>query len=233
LYVCYKKSLSKYNLNGEIVATHPLYNAFDVDVDTNNLLYVADETDISILNFELEIISKWPLPLKPDFLSRGIKVDKEILYLTMANLHQIFICHKQNGQVITKWGNTAESEKEGEFARPRGITVDNSFVYVCDSGNHRIQILTKGQGSFVSQWGGNGNEQFMHPLSIYNDWADEIFYIGDYYSLQLFTKEGICIQKFGAKEGNKMDSVRGAAILDDRLFVCDYENQGIQIFTQK
>jgi len=227
LYVCFKSdqgSISKYNINGEIIAKHPLVNPFAVDIDTDKL-YVATEENVTILNFQLEIISRWPLPRKAEFLSRGIKVDNKVFYLTLANFHEIFICNTENGELITTWGKSEPNKIE--FECPRGVTVDNTMVYICDSGNHRIQVLTKGQGNYVTHWG--GNEEFTNPLSIFNDIYNQIFYIGDYYCLHLYTKDGICRQVIG----KSFDYVRGTSYLNDCLFVSDYGNRKIHIFKQK
>jgi len=83
--------------------------------------------------------------------------------------------------------------------------------------------------------------------SIYYCLEDEIFYIGDSCSVQLFTKDGICQQRIGEKGaksddclaekgGNRIyrvERVYGMRVINDRLFVCDLDNQRIQIFRRK
>jgi len=204
-------------------------------------LYIADDTHVTILNLKLEILSSWRLPTTSKTILRGLKVDEKILYLTMSNVHQIFICNSQDGKVLNKWGNVEYGSNKCEFYRPTGLTVDDKYVYICDQLNHRIQILTKDKGIFFTQWGsgkeGTDQGQFNAPYSIYNHLSEEIFYIGDVCSVQMFTKEGICIQRLGDKEyGNKRNQfnyVDGLCLINDRLYVSDTNNQRIQIFKRK
>jgi len=87
------------------------------------------------------------------------------------------------------------------------------------------------EGNYVTHWGGK-DEEFTYPLSIFNDIYNQIFYIGDYYRLRLYTKDGICRQVIGNKEGT-FDYVRGTSYLNDCLFVSDYGHRKIHIFKQK
>jgi len=119
--------------------------------------------------------------------------------------------------------------------------LDLKCIYICDCDNHRIQILTKDKGIFVMQWG-SGEEstdqgQFSNPMSIYNNLGEEIFYVGDNWSVQLFEKDGNCIQRLGQDiSGNSMNQfhwITSLCVMDDRLYVCDHVNQRIQIFQKK
>jgi len=111
--------------------------------------------------------------------------------------------------------------------------VDNKYVYICDKYNHRIQLVTKTEGIFFSQWGKGGQSiefgQFSYPNCIYNDVVDEIFYIGDYHSVQLFLNN-VCVQRLGSqeKEDAQFELVYGICIMNDQLYVSD--NNRIQIF---
>jgi len=123
--------------------------------------------------------------------------------------------------------------KEGEFDFPKGLTVDNRYVYICDWYNHRVQILTKDNGIYVSQLGnGKSSEQFEYPYSLYNHVSEEVIYVGDAPSVQLF-REGICIQRLGNECGNQMnqfDGILSICVVDDRLYLSDCYNARIQIF---
>jgi len=159
-------------------------------------------------------------------------------YLTIDGFHQIFLCNNQDGKVLKKWGTVNSGSKHGEFNYPYGITVNNTYVYVCDCYNHRIQILIKENGNFFHQWGKGQSStkkgQFSYPGSIFYHILEEMFYIGDWYSVQLFTKENICIQRIGdTTTGNKMNQFNygyGLSVCDDQLYVCDRNNKRIQIF---
>jgi len=128
---------------------------------------------------------------------------------------------------LARWGTTYPQHTVGSFSNPRGGTVDNKFVYICDFNNHRVQLLRK-DGVYESQWGGKGIKdiEFTHPRCIYNDKVDDIFYISDKCTIQLFQKDGICIQRLGTphsqgKDLNQFTWMNGCCVLDDRLYVCD------------
>jgi len=165
------------------------------------------------------------------------------VYLTIDSIHQIFICNKENGQVNTTWGTIKEGNKPGEFCYPLGVTIDSKYSYICDYGNHRIQILLKEDGNFVKQWGTGKDSMEMgsvsFPYSIYEDLEDEIFYIGDCCSVQLFRKQDdVCVQRigvslFGDKVNGHFQGVHGIGIMNNRLYVTDYDGFRIQIFKLK
>jgi len=94
---------------------------------------------------------------------------------------------------------------------------------------------------FFLQWG-NGKSstekgQFNFPFSIYLYNLEEIFYIGDVCSVQLFTKNNECIQRLGdVVYGTTMKQfyyVYSICVLDDRLYVCDYLTRQIKAFKRK
>jgi len=78
--------------------------------------------------------------------------------------------------------------------------------------------------------------QFSTPRSVYNSIDEEMFYIGDDVSIQLYGKDDICYQRIGDQEkGNGMHqfhNVFDLCIMDNRLYVSDCENKRIQVFTR-
>jgi len=208
-----------------------------IDMDEKNILYIADENNVTLVNLKLEIISSWKLPQKNTGFG-GLKIDNKTVYLTIAGIHQIFLCQSEDGKVLKKYGTVDKGSKPGEFNRPCGITVNGTYVYICDCSNHRIQILIKENGTFSYQWG-KGKEStekghFSYPRSIYYNVLEEMFYIGDSYSVQLFRKDNTCIQRLGdTTDGNKMNqfyNVWGLSVVNDQLYVSDFNNKRIQIF---
>jgi len=205
-----------------------------------NLLYIADHGNVTIIDLSnLKIISSYELPTQRYYkYFRGLKLDNNILYLTMSGIHEIFLCSPQNGKVLKKWGNYVGGSKQEQFHSPFGITLDNKYAYICDCDNHRVQILKKDSGKFSSQWGKSTPSavegQFTHPCSIY--FYSEIFYVGDYYFVQLFTKDNIVVHRIGTpSHGDQMNqfyAVYGICIIDDRLYVSDFFNNRIQIFRE-
>jgi len=90
---------------------------------------------------------------------------------------------------------------------------------------------------FQTQWGGIESSEFGYfssPSCIYNDIEEEIFYVGDQSSLQLFLPNGECLQRIGEKNSgeamNEFDGVYGICKINNQLCVCDNGNDRIQIF---
>jgi len=179
----------------------------------------------------------------PDYsYVRGIKCDnnskKNILYLTIYGLQQVFYCDSNDGKVLNQLGSTTGGSKDNDFNNPQGLTNDSEYLYICDLFNHRIQIFMIESGLYHMKWGtdkeGTQLGEFLYPRCIFLEEKQEIFYIGDDVCVQLFTKNGTAIQRIGGmiggKEMDRLYVVRGLCVMDDRLYVCDSGNQRIQIF---
>jgi len=182
LYLCSFDTVCTYNKLGEIIKEnnsfkHP--SAMDIDI-TNSLIFIADLIHVTLVDLNLAQISLWKLPAGSQnsyFISRSIKIDKERIYLTMASLHQVFICNKMNGEIFEKWGRMIQSSDEGEYNDPRGLTVNEKYVYICDSDNHRVQVVTKEKGIYINSWRGTKKGgQFYWPYSIFL--VEDIFFCG-------------------------------------------------------
>jgi len=127
--------------------------------------------------------------------------------------------------------------KKGEFNSPEGITYDNNFLYICDYNNNRIQILTK-SGKFFTLWGGEDKDDgkkspFRFPYAIYHYFIEDVICIGDNDTVQIWTKDGVCLQRLGeAITGTTypFSCVYGMCIMNNRLYITDGENHRIQIF---
>jgi len=112
-----------------------------------------------------------------------------------------------------------------------------NILYICDKGNHRIQALLKSDYSFVRQWGrkGTNNGEFTQPYSI--AYFEDIIYVGDNYSIQLFICDGKFVQRIGSRElgvaEGQFNLVSGLSVVKDRLYAADYNNSRIQVFKRK
>jgi len=235
LYVCtFSKGILVFNENGEIInknssLTYP--SGIDTEIKNSLLhIYIADRTHVNLLNLKLECLSSWKFPTLPSFAGfRGLKVDGHSLYLTIQGQDQVFVCNSQDGKILNQFGN--------QLKGPLGVTVDNKYIYICDRFNHRVQILTKETGIYFSQWGeekGTGQGQFYLPRSIYYQILDDVIYVGDWMSVQIFRKDGVCIQRLGeATSGsqiNQFDAVHGICVMNDRLYISDGNNERLKIF---
>jgi len=247
LYTCFWKYPSVFtisNIDGEIIKkVQTLEAPFAIDIDQQNVLfYIACYNQINILNVKFEIVSSWKYPLKLSSWNyyRGIKYDNNFIYLTTYEHHYIFVFNCFTGTISHQWGINVPSSAPGNFNRPLGLTVNHKYVYVCDCSNSRIQLLTK-EGNFYNQWGGKYQKQqeetkrlfIQEPNYIYHEIEDDIFYVGDQSSVQLFERDetgsGTLIQRI--ENGNeKFNAVYGICVYEDRLFVCENSTNRIYVF---
>jgi len=205
LYICRSNLILTCSPDGKIIQEKkdsPFKDPFGIDIDEkNSILYIADQTHVTTTNLKLELIFAWKLPEVSDLRFRGLKFDENLLYLTIDGIHQVFVCNSQNGKLLRTFGYVNHGLGHDSFYFPRGLTVDNKYCYICDCANFRVQILTKENGSYFSKWGneikGTEQGQFDHPHSIYNHLEEDIIYVGDNCSVQLFKKNGVCIQRLG------------------------------------
>jgi hypothetical protein len=147
-----------------------LDNPEDIDIDSNGRIYVADSGN---------------------------------------NRIQVYYPNNQGGIF---WGT--QGIGMGQFNYPQGISVpEPGHVFVADSHNNRIQYFILSdvcpQGStivqtgvcFVREWGksGSGDGQFKRPADI--TVSNNVVYVVDANNnrMQLFTKEGTFIKKFGSE----------------------------------
>jgi len=184
------------------------------------------------LNFQQQ--ASWDLPNNPQRAGlRFLKIDNDQIYLTIDEFNFIFLCNKLNGELKQRFGSYSHSSDNGKFSNPLGIAIANELLYICDSNNHRVQILNKITGTYESKWG--NEKQFSDPHSIYYDQSNNLMYIGDTYSVQIW-KSNQCVQKLGENiVGNKpsqFDGVLGISIMNNRLYLLDFANLRIQIFRE-
>jgi len=164
-------------------------------------------------------------------------VDSDKIYITIRKQNQIFV-YTDYGTLRKTIGTEFASGKKGEFNQPLGLTLDNTSLYVCDHGNHYLQVLSKDNNNkYLARWGkfGTGEGEFNYPFAVYLG-EDEIFYIGDYFSVQLFNKGGVFLQRLGQKLGweeGSFNHVCGICVVNELLYVSDYDNFRVQIFRKK
>jgi len=160
---------------------------------------------------------------------------ENIIYFTVEfHAHYIYSFDKKKGEIIKKFGSQHWSKKEGEFWNPAGITINEQYLYVCDRSNQRVQMLNKENGTYISLWK-MGERVFTSPQSILL--YENFLYIGDWYGIQVFTKEQKnrkCIQvignsAFGSSKG-MFRVVTSFCIVNDKLYIVDTDNQRVQVW---
>jgi sugar lactone lactonase YvrE len=178
----------------------------------------------------------------------GVSTDsQDRVYVFNRGEHPLLV-YDRDGSFVTSWG-------EGIFTRPHGITIHDDAVYLADDGDHTVRkftlegelLQTLGTPNHPSDtgydWGtstslktiARGGPPFHRPtrLSVSQD-GD--LYVSDGYGnarIHRFSARGDLLQSWGEPgtgpgEFNLPHSVWAHS--DGRVFVCDRENERVQIF---
>ncbi len=167
-----------------------------VAVDSENLVYVADEHNhrISVFKPTFELVKAWGTKGSAEGEIDGPSGlafdDEDRLYVADPMNHRIQKFTK-DGVFISAFGSFGNGD--GEFNLPWGVTVAPSGdVFVADWRNNRIQRFTA-EGEFIAKYGssGNGEGEFDRPSSVAVD-SDGYMYVGDWGNerLQVLDNDG-------------------------------------------
>jgi len=230
---------------------HSLFHPTAMDVDLkSDRLYIIDQKSVFVQNLKEkgnEISHAWNLPYT-DSYDRNIKIDNSIdsgndnIYITIGLQPQIFIYSKEKKELKKVFGKKWPGRGMGEFTKPSHLAIDQNYLYICDTNNHRIQVLDKETGHYISQWGKKGCSigQFEFPSAIYliseknnsninSSSNEDLFYITDNKSIQLFNRKGKCVQRIEERAHNISDIHYnyGLCLFNGLLYISDnYEKQG-------
>ena len=179
----------------------------------------------------------------------GVATDsQDRVYVFNRSEHPVIV-YDRDGKFLTSWG-------EGLFPRPHGITIVDDVVYCADDTNHTVRKFTlegkllqtlgnenqpsdtgyspQGPGNLRSIKRGAGPFNRPTRLSLA---PNGDMYVSDGYGnarIHRFTKEGELIQSWGEPgDGPGQFNLPHSVWVhtDGRVFVCDRENDRIQIFS--
>ena len=167
-----------------------------VAVDSENLIYVADEHNHQISVFEpsLAFLRAWGTKGSAEGEINGpsgLALDKEDRLYVVDHMNHRVQKFTGEGVFLSAFGSFGDGD--GEFNLPWGITVAPSGeVYVADWRNNRIQRFTT-EGEFIAKYGssGDGEGEFERPTSVAVD-ADGYIYVCDWGNerLQVLDRDG-------------------------------------------
>ena len=153
----------------------------------------------------------------------------------VSNLHVV----DYEGKVtpVLSIGGTSGS-KEGQFFNPFGVAVhcQTDNIFVADSGNNRVQVFDK-DGKYSYKFGDrDGAGKMNYPVSI--SFSQNKVFVSQYNGscLIVFDLNGTFLKQIGTP-GNgegQLNRPRGITINESNgdIFVCDYNNNRIQIFSK-
>jgi len=189
-------------------------------------LYIIDKAEVHICNFKFELISSFDLPSNDEW--NHLKVGtNDLIYVTLGEQHQIYMFSK-DGKIKNTLGSIEKGSKSGEFSDPMGITMNRDNLYICDYSNHRIQAISKKDYSFYKQWGSYGKSEGFLRLPYSICYFNELLYVGDQYSVQVWTCEGECEQRIDTRT-----RVWGVCVIGNRIYLSKIDEDSIQVFRRQ
>jgi sugar lactone lactonase YvrE len=180
----------------------------------------------------------------------GVATDSRNRVFVFNRSEHPVIVYEPDGRFLASWG-------EGVFTRPHGITIVNDVVYCADDTDHTVRAFTldgklqwtlgtlnqpsdtgyspEGRANLTSIKRGAGPFNRPTRLSVA---ADGEMYISDGYGnarIHRYSADGKLLQSWGEPgsgpgEFNLPHSVWAHS--DNRVYVCDRENDRIQIFSR-
>ncbi len=202
-------------------------------------------------NFRYELVPDWEQI--PNGWSHGdvagVATDsQDRAYVFNRGEHPLLV-YNRDGSYIKSWG-------EGVFTRPHGITIHNDILYLADDGDHTVRkftlegelLETLGTPNLPSDTGYSATRQHANLLTIERGAGpfnrptrlsvapNGERYVSDGYGnarIHRFSASGELLQSWGGpgKEHGQFMLPHSVWVhTDGRVFVCDRENDRIQIF---
>lgn len=169
-------------------------------------------------------------------MPHDIAIDAEKVFVSDRLNHRIVVFSTE-GDFLFSFGKYGKNV--GEFNEPRGLFVSDKKLYVVDTKNHRIQIFTS-NGVFLKMFGEKGSKegQFYEPKDIAFSPDASIIYVADTsnHRIQALNIDGLPLFSWG-KYGKDEGSFRSPSCVfvskGGDVWVCDLQNQRIQVFSEK
>ena len=164
---------------------------------------------------------------------RGIALSKD---------NKLFVCDSDNQRIQVFdtnlkfiFGFGKEGSGEGEMKCPADLAFDPAGnLYVADTFNHRVQVFLQ-NGTYLRAFGmrGSGPGELSYPRGIHVD--HDYVYVVEWrnHRVSVFHTSGAFITSFGRWGSGEGELEQPHGITTDRdgfLYVCDTDNNRIQIF---
>ena len=179
-------------------------NLFETDIEQLGSIKLNGQTNIS----PTRTFSPQVKPVVPDY--------------KVKQLPTAYCCKK-----------SSEQKAPGELYSPRGIAVHykTGNIYIADMSNHRVQVFTC-NGDYLFMF----NEKMNHPLGICITHNRVLVTQYNGNCITMYELEGKLIKSVGSKGSGEaqFNCPHGLAVSDrtNNVYVCDYYNNRIQIFTE-
>jgi sugar lactone lactonase YvrE len=150
-----------------------------------------------------------------------------------VSTHSIMVFNKNTTMSVRSWGG--QGTDTGQFNTPLGVSVSKQgIIGVCDSHNHRVQFFEM-DGKVVSEYHNN----IYYPVSIAFNYNGDTVITDLQNRIQVRNKEGQIIRLIGSSGSGSgigpgvLSRPMGlATTMKGNIFVCDTQNNRIQVFSQ-
>jgi DNA-binding beta-propeller fold protein YncE len=168
----------------------------------------------------------------------GLAVHEDEVYVTDLSNNRVQVFNRR-GMFLRKWGSPGGGDLQ--FNTPGRVAVHAQDVYVTDSGNNHVKVFDR-CGAFLGKWGetGAGNQQFNGPAGIAVH--DGEVYVADRFNrhVKVFDRRGGFLRRWGqvgTGDGEfggagQNDGPVGVAVHEDVVYVSDFGNNRVQVFTR-
>jgi len=228
LYICQwgGNCVLRYTIDGlELIDKFPLTsNAAAVDISDDKLYIYRWDRGITVFNINTKvIIREWCPPAK----SVSLKIYDNHLYYA-SQVGTIYV-YSLSGDLIKQY----DCGKKG-IVFIFGIDIDDKFIFIAERNKCQIQVYHIENGQLSHQWGNKGIENGLFTLPNEVRLYQELCCVGDQCGIQVFTKEGDFLCRFGkTSPGNgegEFKRVVGILMIGNRLYTSEEDNNRLMIF---
>ena len=215
--------------NFQVKFVPKLPGIYHISAKINGDNLAQSPSNIEVQERKLEVVGE----LQSDTMIKpaGIAVNSMgMIAVANQDKHCISIFDKE-GKFLRQLGWYGENP--GELNTPGDVTfVNEDEILVIDVRNNRIQQFNVHSGNFINSFGrfGYGFGQFNSPRSVCMDCKGHII-VSDYnHRVQVLTKDGVPILKFGDRGPEKLHFPVGCAYYKDIFVVADSRNGCLKVF---
>ena len=220
------KTCDKEDGNFLVTFTPKRPGKYNIQVTLNGEHFLKTPLTVQVKERRLEVVGE--LDLKGETLQNpdGIAVNSEgLIAVTDFNGHCILIFDKE-GKYLRKFG--CKGMNAGELNGPSAVTyLSEEQILVADAS--RVQQFDVRTGEFVRAFGKEGSG--LNKLSVCLD-GDGRIVVGNFNNnrMQVFTKDGEPVFKFGDSGSGKLDGPTGCVYHQDTFIVSDAKKNCLKVF---
>ena len=161
---------------------------------------------------------------------RGVTIHSNQVYICDGYNHRIQVFYLDLS-FIGSIGSRGSGR--GEFDRPFDVAFDTTGNrYVVEFGNNRVQVMDS-SGQFIRMFGQEGEGKLCGPAALHI--ADKYVYVSDCsnHRIAAYETSGQYVTsfgRFGKREGEFMDPYCITSCVSGFIYVCDYDNNRVQVF---